>query len=108
MQDRPYRGPGYVIFDEEGYDLDLALESIGPGWHDIIRRVFQAKPDHVKVEQVKEKFGGLRIYYRPHDDVFDQIVSTAESDSYRTCDVCGAPGNQRGRSWITTRCDAHG
>ena len=56
------RLPGYVIYDNGGYDLPLAKESVGPGWHGILERLFMAKPDWIKVIQVKEKFGGLRCY----------------------------------------------
>jgi hypothetical protein len=45
-----------------GYDLDLAKQSVGLGWHGIIERLFAAKPAWVQVIQVKEKFGGLRFY----------------------------------------------
>lgn len=54
------RFPGSCITD--GYDLALAKQSVGPGWHAILERLFLAKPDWIKVIQVKEKFGGLRFY----------------------------------------------
>ena len=27
-----YRGAGFVIYDQQGYDLQLAKDSVGPGW----------------------------------------------------------------------------
>jgi hypothetical protein len=57
--------------------------------------------------QVKEKFGGLRFYYNGGDDYIRGLASMAESMSTSTCEECGAPGKQRGRSWIYTACDAH-
>jgi hypothetical protein len=52
--------PGDVVL--EGYDLDLALRSVGPGWRGLVERVFAAKPEWLRVVQVKEKFAGLRVY----------------------------------------------
>lgn len=56
----PVRIPG--AFDSRGYDLDMALRSVGPGWRRLVERVFDAKPDEVDIVQVKEKFAGLRVY----------------------------------------------
>ena len=60
--------------------------------------------------QVKEKFGGLRIYYRGGDDYVQALVSFAESISYRTCEVCGRMDDTVGRNrngWIRTTCIEH-
>ena len=57
--------------------------------------------------QVKEKFGGLRFYVDGGDDWVYGAISMAESMSYRTCEVCGAPGVTRGEGWIRTTCDQH-
>ena len=56
------RCPASCIRDGVGYDLAFAKESVGEGWHAILERLFAAKPDWIKVTQVKEKFGGLRFY----------------------------------------------
>lgn len=61
----------------------------------------------VVAEQVKEKFGTLRFYYRGGDDYISGLVSMAESMSGVTCEICGAPGHQRGEGWIYTACDEH-
>lgn len=61
----------------------------------------------VVVEQVKEKFGTLRFYYRGGDDVIDGMVRMAEAMTAITCEVCGSPGSQRGGGWIKTLCDQH-
>jgi hypothetical protein len=57
------RIPGFCLFDETGYDLELALRSVGSGWGQIIRHIYAVMPANVRVEQVKEKYGGLRLYY---------------------------------------------
>ena len=61
----------------------------------------------VVAEQVKEKFGTLRFYYRGGDDYTRGLVSMAESMSGVTCEVCGGSGKQRGGGWIKTLCDEH-
>ena len=61
----------------------------------------------VVAAQVKEKFGGLRFYVDGGDDWVYGAISMAESISYRTCEVCGAPGKTRGTGWIRTTCDEH-
>lgn len=61
----------------------------------------------VKVNQVKEKFGGLRFYYDGGDDVIDGMVRMAESWASRTCEECGKPGRSRSGGWIRTLCDEH-
>jgi hypothetical protein len=61
----------------------------------------------VVATQVKEKYGGLRFYYGGGDGVIDNYVRFAEMMSERTCEVCGAPGEMRGGSWVVTRCEEH-
>ena len=61
----------------------------------------------VTLDQVKEKFGGLRFYYTGGDDYISGLVSMAESMSEVTCEVCGSPGKRTGLGWISTRCEEH-
>lgn len=58
-----------------------------------------------RVDQVKEKFGGLRFYYHGGDDEISGMVRLAESLSYRTCEYCGSTkdiGYTKG--WIISCC----
>lgn len=61
----------------------------------------------VVVQQIKEKFGGLRFYYDGGDDVVDGMVRMAESWAGHSCETCGAPGTSGGRGWVQTLCAAH-
>ena len=61
----------------------------------------------VVATQVKEKFGGLRFYFSGGDDYIDGVVALAESMSYRTCEVCGAPGTSNSEGYIQTLCETH-
>jgi hypothetical protein len=64
--------------------------------------------DQVTVDQIKEKFGGLRFYYTGGDSVIDGMVTMAESWAEHTCETCGNPGVNRSiRGWLTTLCDVH-
>jgi len=63
--------------------------------------------EQVVVQQIKEKFGGLRFYYDGGDDEISGMVRIAESVASITCEVCGAPGKSRSTGWIRTLCDEH-
>jgi len=60
----------------------------------------------VKFDQVKEKYGGLRVYFTGGDDYIDGLVSMAEEYSYKVCEVCGNAGKVNKGGWITTLCDS--
>lgn len=59
---------------------------------------------HVIVDQVKEKFGGLRFYFHGGDEHVQGAVDLAERLSEVTCQDCGARGERRGGAWIRTLC----
>jgi hypothetical protein len=61
----------------------------------------------VTVNQIKEKFGGLRFYYSGGDDVIDGMVRMAESWAGHSCETCGAPGKIVGGGWLRTLCVEH-
>jgi hypothetical protein len=98
---------------------------VGEGWHQLVLdldRDLAAIDPNYEVQQVKEKFGGLR-YYTTHSAIscgagsnelhnwllceFDQRIVAAEELSLRTCEECGKPGVQRKRDWVKTLCDEH-
>jgi hypothetical protein len=60
-----------------------------------------------EILQVKEKFGGLRIYVNNADEAIRQRIEAAEQESFHTCEVCGQPGRLREDDWIKTLCDEH-
>ena len=55
--------------------------------------------------QIKEKFGGLRIYYYGGNEYIRGLIGMAECWSYNTCEKCGEKGSKRGKGWITVLCD---
>ena len=66
-----------------------------------------AEVQQVVVEQIKEKFGGLRFYYQGGDDAVHGMVRMAESWAEHACETCGAPGAAGGKGWIKTLCPTH-
>jgi hypothetical protein len=94
--------------------------AVGKGWRPIIEKLskhiqghidFKEKQglpiDQVIVQQVKEKFGGLRFYYDGGDDYIRGLVSISESWAGASCEVCGNLGHRTQGGWIKTLCDAH-
>jgi hypothetical protein len=91
----------------------------GPGWYKIIESVCnliqqyeENKKDDstyfpVKFDQVKEKYGGLRIYFSGGDEYAEGVVNMAEATSYNTCEICGNNGKPNEGGWISTRCEEH-
>ena len=61
----------------------------------------------VEVNQIKEKFGGLRFYYSGGDDEISGMVRMAEAWANVACEECGKPGRSRSGGWIRTLCDEH-
>ena len=61
--------------------------------------------NYPKAAQVKEKFGGLRFYMTVGIDKIFNLVEEAEALSYKTCEECGKPGEERGGGWIHTLCN---
>lgn len=61
----------------------------------------------VYVQQIKEKFGGLRFYYDGGDERIRGMVQIAEDWAQHSCEECGKPGIQRTGGWIKILCDEH-
>ena len=59
----------------------------------------------IKFDQIKEKFGGLRIYHSGGDYYIDGLISMAGEMSYKTCERCGCPGTPNKQGWVMTLCD---
>ena len=94
--------------------------AVGSGWYPILEKLCsniqhhidwkekQGKPiPQVVVEQIKEKFGGLRFYYQGGDDEISGMVRMAEAWADSCCEKCCAPGKRRDGGWIRTLCDMH-
>ena len=88
----------------------------GDGWFEIIRKACKRimdsnPPEDFRFGQVKEKFGGLRIYPEIHYDPAAKIIEEAEVEASNTCEWCAETEGlvQHEGSRIITLClDCHG
>ena len=86
------------------------------GWHPLIETFLNlveydvrvnGMPE-VKILQIKEKFGELRIYYSGGNATTDAYKRFAESMSTKICETCGAPASSKSiNGWWKTVCDDH-
>ena len=94
--------------------------AVGKGWYPIIERLCSNIQQHLEwanrdrevveqvvVEQIKEKFGGLRFYYQGGDEQVHGMVRMAEAWAGIACEDCGGIGKRRSGGWVRTLCDKH-
>jgi len=89
----------------------------GDGWFTLIDGACELIQRHIETDgtqrqllalQVKEKFGGLRFYYRHGSGYAAAVVELSETLSPHVCEVCGALGKVVSLfGWMQTRCPTH-
>ena len=100
----------------EGFALLLAnadrIQDIGTGWRPIVATALgkmTAIDPQLEIRQIKQKLGGLKIYYRSqHYEQLQPAVIEAQGLCGSACEKCGGPAslfNENG--WIRTLCDRH-
>lgn len=83
----------------------------GDGWFKLIDDLSAKLQAYgVVASQVKEKFGGLRVYIEaiPSEnfELISDIIYKSEMLSYKTCEECGKPAAvQIDKGWYSTICD---
>lgn len=102
----------YAKYPERFKDVYCGF-SIGYGWISLVDEACsklelecQRTGASYFVVQVKEKFGGLRLYIDiegPENGLF-RIASEYESKSYGICEDCGSPGALTKGGWARTVC----
>lgn len=76
----------------------------GDGWFDIQAELDVANNPEFTVDQLKEKFGLVRIYYSGyHSDGISKLIDRAEERSAVTCERCDKPGKPSSTGWIKVR-----
>lgn len=67
----------------------------------------KTEPDYpdVKFDQIKQKFGVLRVYYSGGDEYIRGAVSAIEDCSSTICEQCGNSGSIRKDGWAVVLCD---
>lgn len=85
------------------------------GWSKLLNPIFKyitdynegkEEQDKIKLLQVKEKFGGLRVYTSFGTKELHDMIDDAEEKSYSICELCGSEENvgMRESEWMTTCC----
>jgi len=97
--------------NQQERDERIAHADIGTGWLPIIKdldyRLSAIDPDY-SIDQIKEKFGGLRFYFtsEKHFEELYDLVAEAEKLCWETCEGCGAVGIvQTSKYWHKTLCE---
>ena len=99
----------------------------GDGWSEIVTKltddIAALGIKNLHIDQIKEKFGGLRYYISTHRtpeeyqvfteehkkqlEVVYKLINEAEIKSLQTCENCGSPSVETKSSsgWIATLCE---
>lgn len=96
-------------------DFETERRNVGEGWQPLLEDLHAkllALDPRYEIQQIKEKFGGLRYYISPSESLdgetwkqIQDLTAEAELKSYVICEDCGEPGNQTTDSrWIRTLC----
>lgn len=104
-------------------DYDFAYteaDMVPKGWHNLIvdmsseiiayLRQQNFDPYLFHIDQLKEKFGSIRLYYSLHyadhsvDNGIDEIIEKYEEISEHTCCICGNEATLMSKGWICPYC----
>lgn len=95
--------------------------SCGKGWYKIIFNALDKflelypQPEesekwlNFRVQQIKEKYGGLRIYTSISTPEIEKIIRDAEDEAWKTCEYCGSVTDVKTleiNGWISTLCES--
>jgi hypothetical protein len=115
------RYPDLFVQEIRGRTTTPGYPAVGEGWRDLVEtvvaRIAAASLDSgsLKIGQIKEKFGTLRLYLDRCDglpeaslSVINEAISLGEARSACTCETCGAEGRLYDASgWFLTACERH-
>ena len=87
---------------------------VNEGWISLIDEMSEkisAIDPEIQYEQIKEKFGALRVYtvggIKEKSGDVNFIIEKYVSKSLTTCQFCGEPGELRRDGWLSVSCDKH-
>ena len=82
--------------NQQERDKYLEIEWTGPGWKNLIKelnsKMSELDPNYT-IEQIKEKFGGLRYYFWSDSENSDKMFKLTieyEDRSFKICEYCGS------------------
>ena len=99
-----------------------AYEECPEGWQETAKKVEAVLlAEGVKINQIKEKFGGLRVYQdwpEEWNDLEDEtfhdkceqiecLIDIADWVCQKTCMVCGEKGTLYKEGWVNVLCEEH-
>lgn len=103
----------------DGVIVPMQHVNVRAGWYPLLHTLAATVAPYIKhpgdwyIDQIKEKFGGLRFYVTCwHDSdsepgkAITAAIDAAEEASFHICETCGEPGALRNLSWVRTLCDA--
>lgn len=110
------------VYSDERMPFPMFGLEMGDGWKPIAMKVVNAIIEYnnnspedsvIYIDQVKEKFAGLRIYVTydnvPQDviDRIENLIKEAEVEASETCEECGTKKNigMRVNGWYTVMCE---
>jgi ribosomal protein L40E len=100
------KGRGYFVYCQ-----------VDDGWFNLLWQLFEEIENHYKatnqehrlqdliIDELKEKYGCLRVYVT--NDIYgvDHILDKYEDLSKEVCERCGAKGSMRKRLGVAVRCE---
>ena len=93
------------------------LDCLPAGWRTLAVEMFrkirdrlieeggQDAVDNFMIDQLKEKFGEIRLYAHPTSDEVENIISEYERKSADVCCCCGKRATRVSKGWICPFCD---
>jgi hypothetical protein len=114
-----------ALFNQEfnGRVTAPGYPAVNDGWRDLVETaigriasaVTAAPTGSLKIGQIKEKFGTLRLYLDNRSGLpeatcaaIDEAICLAEARSACTCETCGAEGRLYDKGgYVFTACDQH-
>ena len=116
LQEKLYNSfPNFFYEDKERFIRKPIIEC-GDGWFNLlvslcIKIELELIKSNLQGEcyatQLKEKFGGLRVYKSTGNEKISHLIHEAERKSYTICEMCGQHGKLRNKGWLATLCDEH-
>lgn len=84
------------------------IETCGHGWLNLVDILYDNKPDPITVDEVFQKWGGLKMDYKGEDEDFDSLCDAIYTVSKHMCEICGKSAQETVvDGWETTLCDEH-
>lgn len=101
-------------FQKSYYNGEQISYECGDGWFQLLKDMFEEIKEQMDkhnievlyISQIKEKFGGLRVYADFPNKEIEDIAEKYENKSLTVCEYCGLPSHLRiFRGWVYNMCD---